>query len=158
MFDQFARDQYIRVMETNEEASMGAYAISESIELDQILVWINVEGTPGGSETLQVHVYGSAEAETPLASSDVVTLASVVFNEGEPDEYTGAADSIGYIPFTYNREILGVDTYHLRLEATNYTRNADTFYIGYVFDNPEKVYARSIPDETGAKALIVGYS
>lgn len=157
MFDQFARDQYIRVMETNEEAPLGAYEITNPIELDQILVWVNVEGTPGGSETLQVHVYGSSEAETPLASSDVVTLSSVVFNEGESDEFSGVGNFIGYIPFTYNRESLGANTYHLRLEADNYTRNSDTYYIGYVFDNPEAIYSRSIPDETACKAIILGY-
>ena len=35
--------------------------------------------------------------------------------------------------------------------------NSDTYYIGYVFDNPEAIYSRSIPDQTAAKAIIEGY-
>lgn len=157
-FTQFARDQFIRVLETNETASMGGYKMGTDTEIDQIEVWLNVEGSVGGSETLQVEVFGSGDTDVPLYSSDVVTLSSVIFNEGEVNEFTGVSDSLCSIIFTFNRGVLTKDvTYFLKLKSASYTRNADTFYIGYVFDNPEPINTRSLPGSTGAKAIIVGF-
>lgn len=157
-FPQFARDQFIRVIETNETADMGAYTLGTSTELDQISLWINVEGNPGGSETMQIEIYGSSEAGAALYTSDVVTLSDVVFNEGESTEFSGTGDFIGVMPFGFSRENLASgQTYYLKLKMANYTRNGDTYYIGYVFDNPEPVYSRTIVDETAAKALILGF-
>lgn len=151
-FNQFARDQYIRVIETNETATMGAYKLTNPIELDQVLLWLNIEGTPGGSESLQIHVYGSADTDTPLYSSEAQNLSDVAFSF-DPD----LGNWLGVVPFVFNRETLGAQTYYLSVELTNYTRDADNYYIGYVFDNPEAVYSRNVPDATGAKAIMVGY-
>ena len=152
-FPQFARDQYVRVLETNETATMGKYAISSSSELDQILVWINVEGTPGGTETLQVLIYGSPNTTVPLYSSTVLAVADIDFTF-DPNN----GDWIGVVPFVFNRESMsGGQSYYLSLKAQNYTRNSDTYYIGYIFDNPEPIYSRFTPNEKAAKAILVGY-
>lgn len=157
-FTRFARDFYVRVLTTGETAELGTYTLSKATELDQILLWLNVQGTPGGSEILTLEVYGSSEAESPLYSSDPVSLSSVTFNAGEASEFLGSAgDFIGVVPFNFSREPLGASSYVLKLKSQNYTRNGDTYYIGWVFDNPEPVYSRTNLNQTGAKAIIIGY-
>lgn len=150
---QFPRDLFVRVLETNESASMGGYQMGSSTEIDQILVWLNVEGTPGGSETMQVEVYGSLNTDVPLYTSDVVTMSDIDF-DFDPD----LGDWIGVVPFNFNRETLASgQTYYLSVKMDNYTRNGDTYYVGYVFDNPEPAYGRITVNQTAGRALIIGF-
>jgi hypothetical protein len=149
------QDLYVRVLESNETADLGSYKkTGESIEIDHALLWMNCDGTPGGSETLVLKVYGSTSAESPIFSSDVVTLSEIDFSF---DATNG--DWVGRVPFVFDRQSLLMNQkYYFKLTMANYTRNADTYYLGFVMDNPEPIHSRAAASRTAARLEIVEYS
>ena len=155
-FSQFPDRLTVRVMETNEEADMGTYSMSSSIEISQLVLTFLKHGTEGGSERLRIRAYevvGASVAENPTSSTEWVNLSDV-------QDSSGAAMGtyfLGTIKFEFATPIRG-SNYELRLDVDNYTRNADTYYLAYVFDHPKIVNSRSTPNETGAQCAIIQFN
>jgi len=150
-FLQFPRDLYIGLLPTSSSEQLGSFLIESSMELDQVLCWLHAKGTPGGLETLQIEVYGSSEAQTPLFSSHVQTLSEIPFGFSLTNSW------VGVVPFVFDRQSLSAgETYFLKIKTTNYTKSA-SYEIGYVMDNPEPVYQRAVELETSARCILVGF-
>ena len=146
-FEQIPRFLTIRVLETNEKALMGTYAMTENSELAHMVLTIHKRGFAGGSERFKINVYSEQDTlrNTPIyQSSDHVWV--------EDGEYW-----VGRIRFDFSGEHLQAGkSYIMELEAQNYTRNADDFYFAYVLDHPAQLYDRAVSDETGAQLAILG--
>lgn len=153
--NQFPDTLYTRVLETNETAHMGIYQVQADTELTQIQLRMNKQGTATGSESFKIQIFGDMETDTPLYESTSFTVnqhnTDVSFNA-----LTSNWISDWYFDFSNVSLNAGVD-YYLFLNASSYTRNADTFYIGFVMDNAEPVLTRNVASKTGGRTLLIGF-
>ena len=127
---QFPRDLYIKTADTSEEVQLGSFSPAANMELDSIKVWLHIKGTPGGSETIQIKIYGDSAYSNLVYTSTAHALSGIT-----------AIDFLGWIKCDFNRENLNKNTtYYPAVVLGNYTRNADTYYIGFVHDWPDGTY------------------
>lgn len=145
--------QYTRKLETNENAPMGDYATDKDFELTQIILRLHKQGTALGTESFKIQVFGDTDQITPLYESTSVTV-----DEINADIPAVLADGfLADVPFDFSNSSLNENVkYFLSLKATGYTRNADVFYIGYVFDNAEPIMDRTAPTQSGARTVFIG--
>lgn len=126
-FLQFPHQKYIRVLDTNEETSAGSFALATSGELTHIRAQIYFKGTIT-AEKLQLKIYSNNNVY--LASSDIITIPY--------------SNWIGWLRFDFNRiNMLAGTPYKIKIVASDYTRNADTLYMGFILDWPDFTYSYS---------------
>lgn len=145
-FLNFAENQLITVMDTSDTIDFGAFQAEESMEIAHIRAAIYVQGTAsaGGSETLQLRLHTSTDLTASYAQSNVVTLDSIITDIGGANQGV-----IGWARFDFSRENINKElNYQVSAVATNYTRNADTFYIGFLRDFPFPIYSGGLTPPT----------
>lgn len=133
----FPKDMKIKVFDSGEEVDCGNAVFASAIELKHLRFTVYKQGTPlGGSETLQVHIYSDSLKTNKLYSSDVVTVGDI----NNPDIGT-TTNWLGRVRFDFTPEVpINPNiTYYVSLEIDNYTRNADTFFMGIALDTPISV-------------------
>lgn len=156
-FDQFPETQYIRVLETDETAEMGGYEVADATALDTISLRLQKDGTATGSETFQIEIYQNLESTTPLYTSTAKTMNDIN-TEILGFNVLTVSNFIGDVAFEFNRECLIINTpYFFKLKSSSYTRNGDTFFIGFGLDNAERVNSRKSENQVAARAVIVGF-
>ncbi len=131
-FTQVSRDFAVQTFDTSELVQLGRYKVAEATELYHAVMGFYKEGTLGGSETLQLKLYGTAAyAGTPVASSAVVTVASLATT----------TKWIGSVRFDFSTRpnLNPALWYYAAVATTGYTRNANTFYMGATLDWPFSV-------------------
>lgn len=130
---QFAEYQMIKTIDTSETVEIGQFKPLKHGELKWTRLLIYKHGSIGGSESLTCHWHTSSELGTSYATSSAVLLSTV---ENSSNLNT-SGDWFAWIRFVFNRENLSKNiSYYLSLQASNYTRNGDTYYIGMPFDYP----------------------
>ena len=151
---QFPRDLYIKRLDTSEEGQCGSISPAEDIELDSIKVWIHIKGAPAGSETIQIKMYGEPTYSNLLFSSTAHAISGITAIDS-----LSTTDYLGWIKCDFNRQNLNKDlTYYPAVTLANYTRNADTYYIGLVYDWPDGTYHSATTINTAPIAMqIFGY-
>lgn len=149
----FPETLYTRVLETDENAAMGDYTLADDLELTQIVLRINKQGTALGTESFKIQIFGDTDQTTPVFESTSVTV-----NDINTDISAVLSDNfLADVPFDFSNSNMNAGAkYFLSLKATGYTRNADTFYIGYVMDAVEPVLDRVHEFQTGARAVLIG--
>lgn len=134
-YKQFFEGKQVLAFDSNETNELGQFQPRNNGELGHIMCDLFVHGTPGGTERMRVHIASVDDVDNPYASSDWVDVADF-------DDSDGSNDWLGWVRFDFNRENIDNDlTYYIWLEADNYTRNGDTFYLGVCWDFPSPTYA-----------------
>ena len=84
---------------------------------------------------MQLNIYSDVDLTRLLYSSNVVDLSSLT----NPD-IGSTPNWLGYVRFDFSQPNVNQHTtYYLALKLTNYTRNADTFFIASMLDAPVEV-------------------
>ncbi len=127
MFQSFPNTLKVKVIETSEVVQLGGVQAAQHLDLKYLQLVIYVHGTMAGTEKLRARVFpDQAMACAALATSSYSQIASIT-NLG--------THWIGRLRFDFNGEPLNKNTrYWIGLDASGYTRNADTLYIGAVLD------------------------
>lgn len=141
----------IKTADTSEIVNLGKYKVNQNEEIAYARPGIYVHGTPGGSETLQLRIHTGDDLTAVYASSNTVSLS------GFTTDY-----NLGVIRFDFNRQNINKNLFYTHsIVINNYTRNADTFYIGFIMDFPDvnKIYSSvSNPTDGEPAALqLFGY-
>lgn len=138
-FRQFSEYQYIRVMNTSEVIKLGGFKISTNHELKYMRVLTYINGTLSGSEQLRVNIYSNPGQTKKIMHSSWIDLNGTIENE------TGSivtGNWLGLIRFDFDRQNINKNIfYYAGVESTSYSRNGDTFYIGFSHDYPFPRYS-----------------
>jgi len=144
----FGHQQYFRVLESNETAKCGYFNLLEDIEIQQAICTLYIHGTLGGSEQLRMHIYGSVSATIPMYTSDWFTVSGVG---------TYSPNWLGNIFFDFASKPLDKDIdYFFSVQAQNYTRNLDTYYLALGMDWYPDTNSRAVAQQTSVRIGILG--
>ena len=134
--------------EVNDAAQLGSFTMTDTTELKNIRTFLVKHGNAGGSEVLRLKLSLSNDVTRASIVSEDITLSEV-----STDEYF-----VGWFNFDFGRQQLDPDlTYFVFLEYENYTRNADTYYLAYAFDDVFFVNDFNASDDFGAVMQILGF-
>lgn len=133
-FKQFSAVQYIKVFDTGEEVKAGSFLQTQNnAEIQYMRVGIYVNGNLSGNEQIRVNMYSNPGANRLLFRSSWSDISNCEDENG--NKITG--DWIGLIRCDFARQNINKNiNYYPSVELNNYTRNADTFYIGLTRDYP----------------------
>jgi hypothetical protein len=130
-FKNFSEELYIKVQNTNETIDLGKIESSSEFSLTAIRLqfFMHNVSAASGNETIQLKLFTNPGLTKVYASSDILTVSDFV---------TGSTDWIGNIGFQFltKPNINSFQNAYAGIVATNYTRNANSFYMGYVYDWP----------------------
>ena len=132
---------HIKTFDNGEEVECGAFQVNESGNLRAIIsrLFIKAHASLGGSETLTMKLYPNNlyDSDTVLATSTAFSLSDLTFSGGN-------ADYIGDLAFEFSDFNLNSSiTYYAGITVASYTRNADTFYLGMVYDHPQPLHNKT---------------
>ena len=134
-FKDFAETQYIKTIDTSESISFGSFSVVNSMELAHIRSALMITGVSNlsGNEQVRLKIYTDPAFTSLLYTSDYANLSDITD--------IGTTNWFGWIRIDFNRENINANlTYYVQLETLNYTRNAETFWIGFSHDFPFPVY------------------
>ena len=131
-FSPFPRDLFVKTIDTGEEIVIGEIQTGHALELKYLRAILYKHGTGAGTERCRINIY-SDEGRTSLlyqsawsSLSDIEDLSTMW---------------LGWVRFDFAGESLNQNlSYFATIETDGYTRNADAFFISYVFDWPVPVY------------------
>ena len=136
-FKDFSETLEVNVLDSNGTIVLGGYTLQKETELQYVYCQIFQLGTLAGSERIRVGVASDSAGSRVAFYSNWVNLSDI------PD--ISADDGwIGWVRFDFGRQGLATNFQHtLVMEADNYTRVGDTFYISAVRDFPNAIYSTS---------------
>lgn len=144
---EFPSELYVKSLDTSEESEMGKFNITNTTEIRALNVSVYINGTLSGTEQMRVNIYNTND--TLLMSSAWMDLSNIT----NISEYW-----LGRFQFDFTRKYLEANSdYVFKMEVQNYTRNADTFYLGYVLDWPITTNTQLSTPPLGADVEIIGY-
>lgn len=126
---QFPSVMHFKTIDTSEKVDVASFTLAtdNQIKYGRIMLYIN--GISVTTEQIRLNVNPSETNANPIFSSDWADLADITTHTGD--------NWIGWVRLDFNEEHLDSDvTYTIQLETNNYTRNADTAYLGISFDWP----------------------
>lgn len=130
-FLNFPETLYVKTIDTSEIIRLGSLSPNEILELAHIRVFLYIAGTMNGTEQIRLNICSDSDCTKTIFSSSWSALTGLPVG----------GNFLGWVRTDFAREGLNPNiTYHIGLELTGYTRNADTFYISGVFDFPAPVY------------------
>lgn len=139
-FKDFSDIKYIKTVDTSETINMGSFSTDANLELGHIRALIYIQGTLGGSEQIRLSIYPTEDSTNATYTSSWSNVGDVLDENGEA--VTG--NWLGLIRCDFDRENINNNlTYYLKAELQNYTRNSQTFYIGFAYDYPNIIYDNS---------------
>jgi len=157
-FEKYPSKMFFRTLDTGEELRLGTVELPaaasntrQGFELRHLRLALYKHGAHGGSEQLRVRIYPNADHATPVHTSDWLSLSSIT---------TLSTYWLGWLRFDFARAHLWGLTYHVTVQAQNYTRNGDSYYLGFKFDWPDRVnsvVAGAHGLRIGAQMGLVGY-
>lgn len=127
---QFSKYLNVSVLEDDADVmKLAILNVNESAELQYIKAMVYIQGTMT-NERLKLKIHSSANTNLLIAESNEVRLS----NAGQ--------NFFGLIRFDFPKTPIhsGFD-YHLNAYSENYTRIADTHYISFVHDWPNRSYS-----------------
>jgi hypothetical protein len=144
---QFPNEAQVLPVDTGETCPLGRYRLSEALQLLYIPLRILKVGTPGGSESMTLKVWGSDQYNgTPIATSTAVPLAGIA---GLTTNW------IGDVRFDFARQNLGAGVwYYVTLSIASYTRTG-SFYISAVREWPFSF--NTVIGEPAGQLVFIGY-
>lgn len=128
---QFPEDFYILIKESTD-LSLGSVVSGNNLELAHIRIQLFKHGTIAANTRMRLSIKSNEGASSAIAVSDWANTSDITF-------FT-SGDWLGRVRFDFARQNISEDTtYYVYLETENYTRNADTDYLGVAYDWPLKV-------------------
>lgn len=139
-YKDFSETIYIKTVDTSENVKVGGLKLDTSGELGHIRVLMYIAGILAGSEQIRINICSDAACTKTIYTSDWSDIADITDENGA----TTTGNWLGWIRTDFNKENLNsAITYYAQVELQNYTRNADTFYIGLAYDFPLPIYDNS---------------
>lgn len=137
-FLQFNDFQLVKIMDTSETVEIGQLTPKNNGEIQYIRLCVYKLGTLTPSNlTLTCRLHTSSDLTAVYAASTAVTLATVE----DADNLNTTGDWLSWVRFDFSRQNINKNlSYYVSCIATNYTRNADTFYIGFPYGFPYPTY------------------
>jgi len=147
-FEAIPSTVWVNVADTSEVLRLGAFSLTESMELVYVLQSIYKFGTAGGTETLTAKIYSDSAYSVVLKSSTAFSLSTIT---AIPEYW------IGNIRFDFDSyQLKSGTTYYLGIAFANYTRNADTFFIGAVMDTYSQINTQARVWQPGTAFTLIG--
>lgn len=138
--EQFPDNFHIKTFDNGEEVKMGGLTTDDNGLLGSIntRVYVLAHASLGGSETLTMKLYPNSQydSDTVLATSTAFDLSDISYG-ANPNWY--GTIRLDFTNFHINKN----STYYASLTVANYTRTADTFYIGVAYDWPQPRHERN---------------
>lgn len=126
---------------------LGAFQTTAVVSLEHIMLNLYIKGTVGGNETLRINLYGNTRFSTPVVSSDWVTLSEITD--------LGTGNWLGFVRFDFDGYTINPNnTYRIKIESADYTRDAETYYIGALLDYNPRLYTTGT--DLGVYMAIIG--
>lgn len=145
-FTQFAENQSVHVADTGERLDLGTILPSQNGELQYIRQVIYINGTPAASDEVFLGLHLSTDFTAAYATSNSIFLLNII--DEVTDTPTGGL--LADVRFTFDRVNINKNqTYYVSLQTNNYTRNANTYYIGAVRDYPFPITEVAVPRSIG---------
>lgn len=137
-FLDFADTQYTKTVDTGEEVEVGAFQLAKNLELSAIRPTIYITGTSSiTTEKFRMNIYSDVGYTSLLYQSSYANISDIV-------GLTTKERWMGWVRLDFNRESINKNIkYYPTLEVANYTRNGDTFYVGFNYDFPFPIYDNS---------------
>ncbi len=141
----------VRVVESNETLSVGTLDLARDLELKAIRVLLYVHGTAlAGTERVRAKLYADSSRTLLLHTGEWSELSDAVGLAG---------NWWGWFTLYFSRPNLAQsNVYYLSLEVDGYTRNANTYYLGFSLNWP--IPSLLLPTLDGRRGLmlqILGY-
>lgn len=141
--------QYVKVMETAEVASPGGFSVPVTQQLGYIRLLMYKHGAHVGAEKFRLKVYHDLARTKLYATSSWSSISSI---SGVSTYWDG------WVRFTFAEQWVNAsEWYYLEVESTGYTRNQNTFYIGFVLDWPISIYTQTQAPGYSFAMEIYGY-
>lgn len=134
-FLDFAKDQYIKTMDTGELIRMGSFKVAKSMEIKYARVTIFIDGQLQANEQIRINVYSDPTTTSLMYSSSWRSLSDI----------TNVSERwLGWLRLDFDRQNWNKNyTYYLAIEAQNYTAILGTYTIGFAYDFPFPIYDNS---------------
>ena len=140
---------YFRVLESDDVVSLGSVSLPAAIELYSVRLLLYKHGTAGGSERFRLKLYRDS-GRTDLAYTSAYTDLTDVEDLG--------TKWFGWVSILFDREhVPASTTFYPSLEAENYTRNGDTYYLAFSLDWPNPQYGTTNTTRRNIAMQIYGY-
>lgn len=128
-FLQFPDTHLIKTIDTAETIEIGKFKMVDHQEFRYVRVLLYQNGTPGGTENMQMRLHTGDDLTAVYATSNTVQLSAVT-------------DNLSLVRFDFERPNINKNlTYTVSMVVNNYTRNADTYYLGVSYDFPNSTYS-----------------
>ena len=131
---QFPNILIVKKFDTSENIEIGQFKPTKHGELKYARTRFLVRGNIVGTERVRMKVHLTSDLTVAYATSTWVNVSTF-------DTSSGSNDMLSWVRFDFNREPLNKNqSYYFSIESGNYTRNADTFYLGLTYDYPASTY------------------
>jgi hypothetical protein len=147
----FPGTQYFRILDnafSSGEVKGGYFNLSAATDIENMMLTIFIRGSLGGSEQIRARIYGNSESIVPICNSSWASLSGI-------GSYSGNWIGNVYVDFANQPLNPNID-YYVGIQAQNYTRNLDTFYIGVNLDWVDPVNTQLLSTKAGARMRILG--
>jgi hypothetical protein len=126
----FPNELDIKTLDTSEAYCFCSFSTADYfMEIAEARIHIYKHGALAGNEQIRVKIYRDSGLTDLLDTSAWVSLS---------ERAAKGTYDINWLAIPFNLKVLASGTtYHAVIETQNYTRNADTFYIGLVLQSTE---------------------
>lgn len=150
-FTQFPREQYFRVLGTDQNTRMGYFNLQDGTELKHMMVTLFVKGLIPAPFDLWVNIYGNDTLIDPIFSSVHAEISMDTLVPTYVNNWLGNV----YLDFSGNPLNPNIN-YFMTMETSGYTRDLDDYYVGYNLDWYSEVNNQLSLTEAGARIRILG--
>jgi hypothetical protein len=143
---QFPSETYLKVIAATGE-TLGSFTVTDNTDLLYVVVNMYIKGTIVGGERMRLNLYASEAMNDPVATSDWLYWSDITD--------IGTGNYLGWLRFDFSGyPVSNAYPYYVKIETTNYTRNADTYYLAAVCEYAVRL--STIAKRPGVHLAIVG--
>jgi hypothetical protein len=127
---------FFRTVDTSEVVHLGGFSTTNDMQLKYARMMIFVKGITATNQQFRIVILPVSGVGTAIATSDWFDLVDIT---------TLTANWVGFFRFDFNSEFIDATSdYYVQFETQNYTRTADTAYIGLALDWPNPINTPSV--------------
>ena len=149
-YQDFAKDQYLKTVDTGEEIKMCSFQSARDEQLRYIKIGVYWEGQTPTTEQVRATIYSDSDYSSQLYQTSFTDLVDVT-NKG--------TNWIGWIRTDFPT-IVNINknlTYYLACDFANYTRNGDISFMSILYDFPFGIYSnQSLFFDNSLQMILLG--
>jgi hypothetical protein len=131
-FLDFPKRLFVKSIDTAEEIKCGAHKYVDNQEMRHLRVGVLINGQVPTTENMQLQLHSESTYSSLIVSSNIIYLRDI---PNAPTRWVGLIRfDFPYFPVNNN------NYYYIKLLVADYTRNADIYYLGAVYDWPDYTY------------------